>query len=39
MRDITDKEFEKIYLPFYNNVNDYLNLIYVNVHIKLNLME
>ena len=25
MRDITDKEFEKIYLPFYNNVNDYLN--------------
>ena len=25
MRDITDKEFEKIYLPFYNNVNEYLN--------------
>ncbi len=25
MRDITDKEFEKIYLPFYNNVNNYLN--------------
>ena len=25
MCDITDKEFEKIYLPFYNNVNDYLN--------------
>ena len=25
MRDITDKEFEKIYLPFYNNINDYLN--------------
>ena len=25
MRDITDNEFEKIYLPFYNNVNDYLN--------------
>ena len=25
MRDITDEEFEKIYLPFYNNVNDYLN--------------
>ena len=25
MYDITDKEFEKIYLPFYNNVNDYLN--------------
>lgn len=25
MSDITDKEFEKIYLPFYNNVNDYLN--------------
>ena len=25
MFDITDKEFEKIYLPFYNNVNDYLN--------------
>ena len=25
MADITDKEFEKIYLPFYNNVNDYLN--------------
>ena len=25
MRDITDKEFEKIYLSFYNNVNDYLN--------------
>ena len=25
MRDITDKEFEKIYLPFYNNINNYLN--------------
>ena len=25
MCDITDKDFEKIYLPFYNNVNDYLN--------------
>lgn len=25
MRDITDKEFEKMYLPLYNNVNDYLN--------------
>ena len=25
MSYITDKEFEKIYLPFYNNVNDYLN--------------
>lgn len=25
MSDITDKEFEKIYLPFYNNVNNYLN--------------
>lgn len=25
MCDITDEEFEKIYLPFYNNVNDYLN--------------
>lgn len=25
MRDITDKEFKKIYLPFYNNVNNYLN--------------
>lgn len=25
MSDITDKEFEKIYLPFYNNVNDYIN--------------
>lgn len=25
MRDITDKEFEKIYLPFYNNVNNCLN--------------
>lgn len=25
MSDIIDKEFEKIYLPFYNNVNDYLN--------------
>lgn len=25
MSDITDKDFEKIYLPFYNNVNDYLN--------------
>lgn len=24
MRDITDKEFEKIYLPFYNNVNNYV---------------
>ena len=24
-QDITDKEFEEIYLPFYNNVNDYLN--------------
>ena len=25
MGDITDKEFEEIYLPFYNNVNEYLN--------------
>ena len=25
MSDITDKEFEEIYLPLYNNVNDYLN--------------
>ena len=25
MSDITDKEYEKIYLPFYNNVNNYLN--------------
>ena len=25
MCDITDKEFGKIYLPFYNNVNNYLN--------------
>lgn len=25
MCDITEKEFEKIYLPFYNNVNNYLN--------------
>ena len=25
MYDITQEEFEKIYLPFYNNVNDYLN--------------
>ena len=25
MCDINDKEFKKIYLPFYNNVNDYLN--------------
>ena len=25
MSDITDKEFEKIYLPFYNNINDYVN--------------
>lgn len=25
MSDITDKEFEKIYLSFYNNINDYLN--------------
>lgn len=25
MCDITDKEFEEIYLHFYNNVNDYLN--------------
>lgn len=25
MCDITDKEFEKIYLPFYNNINDYSN--------------
>ena len=25
MCDITDKEFEEIYLPFYNNVNNYLN--------------
>ena len=25
MCDITDKKFEEIYLPFYNNVNDYLN--------------
>ena len=25
MSDITDKEYKKIYLPFYNNVNNYLN--------------
>lgn len=25
MSNITDKEFEKIYLLFYNNVNNYLN--------------
>ena len=25
MCDITDKGFEEIYLPFYSNVNDYLN--------------
>ena len=25
MSDITDKEFGKIYLPFCNNINDYLN--------------
>lgn len=25
MCDITDKKFEKIYLSFYNNVNNYLN--------------
>lgn len=25
MCDIADKEFEKIYLPFYNNVNEHLN--------------
>ena len=25
MCDITNKEFEEIYLPFYNNVNEYLN--------------
>ena len=25
MCDITDKEFEKVYLPFYNNINEYLN--------------
>ena len=25
MCDITNKEFEEIYLPLYNNVNDYLN--------------
>lgn len=25
MCDITDKEFDKIYLLFYNNVNEYLN--------------
>ena len=25
MYDMTDKEFEKLYLPFYKNVNDYLN--------------
>lgn len=25
MCDITDEEFDKIYLTFYNNVNDYLN--------------
>lgn len=24
MSDITDKEFEKIYLTFYNNVNNYV---------------
>ena len=25
MCDITDEEFEEIYLHFYNNINDYLN--------------
>ena len=25
MSNITDEEFDKIYLPFYNNINDYLN--------------
>lgn len=25
MYNITDEEFDKIYLLFYNNVNDYLN--------------
>ncbi len=25
MCDITDKAFDKIHLPFYNNVNEYLN--------------
>ena len=25
MCDISDKEFEEIYLPFYNNINEYLN--------------
>ena len=25
MCDITDEEFERIYLPFYNSINDYLN--------------
>ena len=25
MCDITNKEFEEIYLPFYNNINNYLN--------------
>lgn len=25
MSDITDKEFNKRYLPFYNNMNEYLN--------------
>lgn len=25
MSNITDKEFEETYLPFYNNVNEYLN--------------
>lgn len=25
MSNITDKDFEEIYLPFYNNINNYLN--------------
>lgn len=30
MRDITNKEFKKMYLPIYNNVNDYLyNMLYL----------
>ena len=32
MSDITGKEFKKIFLPFYNNVNDYLNkYIYLSI--------
>lgn len=25
MRDISDKEFKEKYLPFFNNINEYLN--------------